>query len=88
MSQETKLDVVQVLITQYRDRIQLCIPSEVQDIAKDLGITAQDVCNAMVTALDELESRDRCEDCGLLAILHGHDGECPEEETASEYETA
>lgn len=86
----TKIDLVYVLLNEYRDRVQPSVPAEVQDIADAHGVTAQAVCDAMLVALDELEGDDRCNACGLLNILHGIEGECPvpAENTDSEIKSA
>ena len=50
-----KIDLVQRILTEYQDRIQPSIPSEVLDIAKACGVTPRQVCAAIDIALDILE---------------------------------
>lgn len=50
-----KLDLVQILLDHYADRIQPSIPHEVQDIAEMHGVSAEEVCQAMFEAMDELD---------------------------------
>lgn len=53
-----KKDLVLILLTDYADRIQPSIPSEVKDIADATGFSPIEVCEAMNIALDELEATE------------------------------
>jgi hypothetical protein len=51
-------DLVFVLLNEYRHRIQPCIPSELQDIADDLGVDKMEVFEAVLVAEDILNSQN------------------------------
>lgn len=52
-----KLDLVQILIDQYRERVRPSIESELTDIARDLGVSPRAILEAMTVAVDVLEEK-------------------------------